>query len=118
MPIVTQLIKNRVLISLLSAFVLSISGCASKMTYEEFVARFQQDCPQYYLVRDLAPHKIKTVCDCMLQTTQKNYPNMQSLLAGIRKFDREPRGETDYVPSAIRMAAPSCIKPVVLNQGE
>lgn len=85
-------------------------GCATKMTYEEFVTRFEQDCPQYYLVRDFAPDKIKTACDCMLKTTQNNYPDMPSLLAGIRKFDREPRGETDYVPSAIRMAAASCIK--------
>jgi hypothetical protein len=103
-------IKNYVLMSLLTAVVFLIFGCATKMTYEQFIVRFQQDCPQYYLVRDLAPHKIKTVCDCMLKTTQNNYPDMPSLLLGIRKFDREPRGETDYVPSAIRMAAASCIK--------
>jgi hypothetical protein len=108
-------IKNYVLLNLLTtgllaAAIFSIFGCATKMTYNEFIVRFQQDCPQYYLVRDFAPDKIKTVCDCMLKTTQNNYPDMPSLLAGIRKFDREPRGETDYVPSAIRMAAASCIK--------
>lgn len=46
----------------------------------------------------------------MLKTTQQNYTDMTSLIAGIRAHDRGPRGETDFVPSTIRMAAASCIK--------
>lgn len=102
--------KNCTLFALIAAIIFSLLGCTPKMmTYTEFTARFQQECPRYYLVRDLAPDKQTTVCDCMLKHTQANYPDMQSLLAGIRKLDREPRGETDYVPSAIRLAAASCM---------
>ncbi len=80
------------------------------MTYPEFLSLFQRQCPNYYLVRDFDAQKRQGVCDCMLKTTQQNYPDMTSLLAGIRAHDREPRGEADFVPSAIRMAAATCIQ--------
>jgi hypothetical protein len=102
--------KNCVLFGMLSIAAFFISGCTTEMTYEQFLVRFQQQCPDHYLVRDLAPQEKVAACNCLLKTTQNNYPDMPSLLAGIRKFDREPRGETDYVPSAIRMAAATCIK--------
>jgi hypothetical protein len=106
----TLLFKNNALLTLFVAVVFSISGCSANMTYEEFIVRFQQQCPDYYLVRDLAPQEKVAACDCLFKSTQQNYPDMKSLLVGIRALDREPRGETDYVPSAIRMAAASCIK--------
>ena len=102
------LLKNQQWLALLVICFL-ILGCGHKMTYEQFVVRFQQQCPDYYLVRDLVTQEKIAACDCMLKTTQQNYPNMASLLAGMRAHDREPRGETDYVPSAIRIAAKNCI---------
>ena len=103
------LFENRLWLVLL-AISLSMLGCNDKMTYDEFLSRFRQQCPDYYLVRDLAAQEKVAICDCMLNTTQQNYPDMKSLLAGIRAHDREPRGETDYVPSAIRMATATCLK--------
>ena len=104
------LIKNNTLLTTQAAIIFLVSACNANMTYEEFIVRFQQQCSDYYLVKDLAPQAKVAACDCLLKTTQQNYSDMQSLLAGIRALDREPRGETDYVPSAIRMAAATCIK--------
>ncbi len=108
-----KLLKNGYLSFLLLAAGLFVSGCQpmKRMTYQDFLIRFQTDCPNYYLIKDLTNQSTSEVCDCMLKTTQQNYPTMESLMIGIRKNDREPRGEADYVPSAIRMAAATCIKP-------
>lgn len=103
------LFKNRHLFVVLSITFLGL-GCDENMTYQEFLTRFQHQCPDYHLIKQLAPQKRQVVCDCMLKTTQQNYTDMTSLIAGIRAHDREPRGETDFVPSTIRMAAASCIK--------
>jgi len=46
----------------------------------------------------------------MHKTIVEKWPDMNTLLAGIRQLDREPRGETDFIPSAIRIAAPYCMK--------
>ena len=104
------LFKNRHWIALL-VIAFSMLGCNSQMTYQEFLIRFRAECPVYYLIKDLTHQSASDVCACMLKTTQHNYPDMTSLLAGIRALDREPRGESDFVPSAIRMAATTCIKP-------
>ena len=103
------LLKNRHLFVVLSITFLGL-GCDENMTYQEFLTRFQHQCPDYHLIKQLAPQKRQVVCDCMLKTTQQNYTDMTSLIAGIRAHDRGPRGETDFVPSTIRMAAASCIK--------
>lgn len=104
-----RLFKSSHWITLLAVEFLML-GCHDKMTYEMFLSRFQQQCSSYYLLRSLTEQEKITVCDCMLKTTKKNYPNMAALLNGIRVHDREPRGEGDFVPSAIRMAAATCIK--------
>lgn len=96
----------------------SVSGCsAKKMTYTEFLNKFRQDCPHHYLVRDLSPQKAQQACSCMYAMTAQKWPDMVTFVAAISVLDREPRGETDFVPSAIRMAAPYCTT-THLRQGE
>ena len=100
----SALCKNRHLFTPFMIVFLML-GCNDKMTYQAFLKHFQAQCPDYYLIKDLTHQSATDVCNCM----QQNYPDMASLVAGISAHDREPRGETDYVPSAISMAAASCI---------
>ena len=97
----------------LALLVFSVSGCNERMTYPEFLNNFQQNCPRYYLVTEvtgLNPQKVEAACNCMYRITVEKWPDMATLLAAIPILDREPRGETDFVPSAIRMATPYCMK--------
>lgn len=103
------LFKNRYLFVDLSIAFLGL-GCDENITYREFLTRFQQQCPDYQLIKQLAPQKRQVVCDCMLKTTQQNDTEMTSLIVGICAYDRKPRGEADFLPSAIIMAAAACIK--------
>lgn len=80
------------------------------MTYQEFSIKLQEQCPDNYLVRDLVLQETQQICGCMHKTIVEKWPNMNYLLVGIRQLDREPRGEADLIPSAIRIAAPYCMK--------
>ena len=71
---------------------------------------FQKNCPSYTFIRDLGPKKAQEACNCMYRITAEKWPDMATLLAAMPVLDREPRGETDFVPSAIRMAAPYCMR--------
>jgi hypothetical protein len=86
-----------------------LTGCKKPMTYPEFLNAFEKNCPGHYSLEDLDNDKKKQTCDCMLNHIKANYPDMQSLLAAIRAHDREPRGETDYVPSAFRITQKFCL---------
>ena len=77
------LFKDRHWLALL-VIAFSMLGCNNQMTYEEFLSRFHQQCPDYYLIKQLEPQNRQEVCDCMLKTTKQNYSDMKSLLAGIR----------------------------------
>lgn len=92
------LFENRLWLVLL-AISLSMLGCNDKMNYQQFISRFQEQCPVYYTHKDLEPQKRQEVCDCMLKTTQQNYPDMTTLLAGIRAHDREPRAKRTMFPA-------------------
>ena len=94
----------------LALLVFSVSGCNERMTYPEFLNNFQQNCPHSYLVLDLKPQKAEAACSCMYRITVEKWPDMDTLLTSIPILDRAPRGETDFVPSAIRMATPYCMK--------
>ena len=102
-------IKNRYFL-FLGMLIFSVSGCNERMTYQEFLNKFQQNCPRYYLVSDLEPQKAQAACNCMYRITAEKWPDMATLLTAIPILDREPRGETDFVPSAIKMATPYCMK--------
>ena len=95
---------------LLGMLVFTVSGCNKGMTYQEFLNKFQQNCPRDHVVGDLEPLKAHRACNCMLRTTVEKWPNMATLLTAMPILDRSPRGEADFVPSTIRMAAPYCLK--------
>lgn len=80
------------------------------MTYQEFSRKFQEQCPDNYLVKDLVLQEPQKICRCMHKTIVEKWPNMNTLLAGIRQSGREPRGETDFIPHAVQIAVPYCMK--------
>lgn len=78
------------------------------MTYDTFMVQFKQRCPEYYLVKTLPVVEQQAKCDCMLGQVMTRWPNMKRLEDAIYQLDRAPRGEGDFVPSAIRMTAQAC----------
>lgn len=92
-----------------SACALALTACMpAAMTYDQFLLRFDQGCPTYYLIRDLPVAEQQRACTCMRQQVESRWPDMTSFTGAMVKLDRAPRGEGDFVPSAIRMTAEAC----------
>lgn len=92
-----------------SAGALALTACmASAMTYDQFLVKFDQRCPTYYLIKELPVAEQQRACTCMRQQVESRWPDMASFTDAMNKLDRAPRGEADFVPSAIRMTAKAC----------
>lgn len=93
----------------MSACALALTACMPPpMTYDQFLVRFEQGCPTHYLIRDLPVAEQQRACTCMRQQLESRWPDMTSFTDAMVTLDRAPRGDGDFVPSAIRMTAEAC----------